>query len=169
MILNIDQAKKVFTQQKSINLCGVACLISVCKYFNINVNEAEILENSGTVHTGTTLLGIKESAEKLNLTADGYRCSIDELKNCDTISILHTVNKDGFTHFVTCFGYNNITNQFLIGDPASGLFHCDEYYLDSIWKSKLLLLFDSKKSTSKNDRDKKNNNYQYIFDIISVQ
>ena len=146
MILNIDQAKKVFTQQKSINLCGVACLISVCKYFNINVNESEILENSGTVHTGTTLLGIKESAEKLNLTADGYRCSIDELKNCDTISILHTVNKDGFTHFVTCFGYNNITNQFLIGDPASGLFHCDEYYLDSIWKSKLLLLFDSKKA-----------------------
>ena len=167
MILNIDQAKKVFTQQKSINLCGVACLISVCKYFNINVNESEILENSGTVHTGTTLLGIKESAEKLNLTADGYRCSIDELKNCDTISILHTVNKDGFTHFVTCFGYNNITNQFLIGDPASGLFHCDEYYLDSIWKSKLLLLFDSKKSTSKNDRGKKNNNYQYIFDIIN--
>ena len=110
MILNIDQAKKVFTQQKSINLCGIACLISVCKYFNINVNEAEILRNSGTVHTGTTLLGIKESAEKLNLTADGYRCSIDELKNCDTISILHTVNKDGFTHFVTCFGYNNITN-----------------------------------------------------------
>lgn len=167
MILNIDQAKKVFTQQKSINLCGIACLISVCKYFNINVNEAEILRNSGTVHTGTTLLGIKESAEKLNLTADGYRCSIDELKNCDTISILHTVNKDGFTHFVTCFGYNNITNQFLIGDPASGLFHCDEYYLDSIWKSKLLLLFDSKKSTSKNNRDKKSNNYQYIFDIIS--
>lgn len=59
MILNIDQAKKVFTQQKSINLCGIACLISVCKYFNINVNEAEILRNSGTVHTGTTLLGIK--------------------------------------------------------------------------------------------------------------
>ena len=64
MILNIDQAKKVFTQQKSINLCGIACLISVCKYFNINVNEAEILRNSGTVHTGTTLLGIKRVSRK---------------------------------------------------------------------------------------------------------
>lgn len=167
MILNIDQAKKVFTQQKSINLCGITCLISVCKYFNIDVNEAEILENSGTVHTGTTLLGIKESAEKLNLTADGYRCSIDELKRCDTISILHTINKDGFTHFVICFGYNNITNHFLIGDPAIGLFHCDEYYLGSIWKSKLLLLLDNKKNTHKNDRSKKNNNYRYIFDIIN--
>lgn len=110
MKLDLDQAKKVFTPQKSINLCGIACLISVCKYFNIEVTEGEILENSGAVHTGTTLLGIKESAEKLNLIADGYTCNVVELKICDTISILHTVNKDGFTHFVICFGYNDITN-----------------------------------------------------------
>lgn len=167
MKLDIDQAKKVFTPQKSINLCGIACLISVCKYFNIDVNEGEILGNSGTVHTGTTLLGIKESAEKFNLIADGYRCGVDELKMCNTISILHTVNKDGFTHFVICFGYNDITNQFLIGDPAIGLLHCDEYYLESIWKSKLLLLFNNKKTTPQSNERKRGNNYRYIFDIIN--
>ncbi|WP_270415511.1 peptidase domain-containing ABC transporter [Bacteroides ovatus] len=167
MKLDIDQAKKVFTPQKSINLCGIACLISVCKYFNIEVTEGEILENSGAVHTGTTLLGIKESAEKLNLIADGYTCNVDELKICDTISILHTVNKDGFTHFVICFGYNDITNQFLIGDPAIGLLHCDEYYLESIWKSKLLLLLNSEKMKPQNNRRKKGNNYRYIFEIIN--
>ena len=39
MILNIDQAKKAFTQQESINLCGITCLISVCKYFNIDIKD----------------------------------------------------------------------------------------------------------------------------------
>lgn len=167
MKLDIDQAKKVFTPQKSINLCGVACLISACKYFNIEVNEGELLENSGTVHTGTTLLGIKESAEKFNLIADGYTCDVDELKMCNTISILHTVNKDGFTHFVMCFGYDDITNQFLIGDPAIGLLYCDEYYLESIWKSKLLLLFNNEKIMPQSNKRKKSNNYRYIFDIIN--
>lgn len=167
MKLDINQVKKIFILQKSTNLCGIACLISVCKYFSIEVSEGEILKNSGAVYAGTTLLGIKESAEKLNLTADGYRCSVDELKICDTISILHTVNKDGFTHFVICFGYNDITNQFLIGDPAIGLLHCDEYYLESIWKSKLLLLFNNEKMMPQSNKRKKSNNYRYIFDIIN--
>ena len=167
MILNIDQAKKAYTQQESINLCGITCLISVCKYFNIDINEADILKNSGTTYTGTTLLGIKESAEKLNLIAEGYTCDVNELKTCNTISILHAVNKDGFTHFVVCFGYDEANNKFLIGDPAIGLFHCDELYLESIWKSKLLLLFDNKKILPQSYERKNNNKFSYIINLIN--
>ncbi|MCR2007282.1 ATP-binding cassette domain-containing protein [Bacteroides acidifaciens] len=165
MKCDIKHARKTFTLQKSNNLCGISCLISICKYLNLQIDECNILEKSGTVSGGTTLLGIKEAAESCDLVAEGYEGNVSDLKNCDALSILHIVNEDGFTHFIVCYGYDPIARRFVIGDPGIGIIECDDSYLEQVWKSKLLLILNCS-DTSPQKKENKVSNYSYIFSIL---
>jgi ATP-binding cassette subfamily B protein len=49
--------------------CGVACLLSVIKYYGGNSSVENIRKLSGTNITGTTLLGIYQAAISLGFNA----------------------------------------------------------------------------------------------------
>lgn len=155
MDYNIQQAQKTFIFQKASNLCGISCLVSICKYYNIEIDELDLFNKSGVSCNGNNLLGLKEAAKFYNLIAEGYEGTIEELKDCESLCILHTVNKNGFTHFIICYGYDKITKKFLLGDPAIGIFQCDENYIKGIWQSRLLLLISAKHilTTNKSQSD----------------
>jgi ATP-binding cassette subfamily B protein len=59
--------------------CGVACLLNLIRYYGGNSTVDELRRLSGTSVTGTTLLGLKQAAEKIGFDAEGCEADIPAL------------------------------------------------------------------------------------------
>ena len=59
--------------------CGVACLLNLMRYYGGNSTIDELRRLSGTSVTGTTLLGLKQAAEKIGFDAEGCEADIPAL------------------------------------------------------------------------------------------
>lgn len=134
----VNAIKKNWVQQHDQSDCGVACLASVTRYFGGEASLEKLREESGTTQTGTTLLGLFQAAPKFGLIAESYEADIPNLKKQSDPCILHIVKENHLQHYVVCYGY--YVNSFLISDPADGVKKWSEEELESVWKSKALLL-----------------------------
>jgi uncharacterized protein len=67
---------------------------------------------------GFSLLDMKLYLESLNLTAEGYRISVDNLAKVGVPAIA-LIEVDGYRHFVVIKGIQDQT--VLVGDPAKGV------------------------------------------------
>ena len=56
MNIDLKKIRKTFCLQNSQSSCGLACLISVCKYYGKTVNEEQLKIHTGTTTEGTTIL-----------------------------------------------------------------------------------------------------------------
>lgn len=143
--------KKFFVLQQDMTDCGVACLSSILKYYGHETSLEEIRGYSGTSTSGTTLLGLKEAADKIGLKTEGYEAGIQELKELSAPCILHVIIDKRLAHFVALWKYEN--GKFLISDPSIGFKTLREEELEAIWQSKRLLLAEqSKRITDKKPR-----------------
>jgi ATP-binding cassette subfamily B protein len=133
----LHQIKKTFITQLDRSDCGVACLLSAIRYFGGDAHMEDLRELSGTSKEGTTLLGLYQAAQIKGLVAEGLEGNIESLKEIDSLCILHVILDERFLHYQICYGFNG--NEFIIGDPASGIKRIKPEELDSIWKSKYLL------------------------------
>lgn len=128
-------------QQHDQSDCGVACLLSVLRFFGGNSSLGVLREWSGTLSTGTTLLGLYQAAQKLGLEATGYEADINQLKKLEFPAILHIIKNKEFLHFIVCYAYHQDTDSFLISDPGDlTVKQCPASELDAEWQSKALLL-----------------------------
>ncbi len=129
--------RKSFVRQRTQSDCGIACLMSVIKYFGGRSKYEKLIELSGTTNQGTTLLGLCNAAIRYGLVAQGLQADIQFLHKITDPVILHINTKDRYNHFIVCYGYNS--NKYIISNPASGI---EEYSYDEInkmWQSKALL------------------------------
>ncbi len=133
---------KIFVKQKDQQDCGVACLLSIIKYYD----GAETLETlrklSGTNTSGTTLLGLYQAASQLGFSAEGCEADITALHIHTTPLILHVLINDTFPHYVICYGKTTVskTVKFIIGDPSTGIIYLTPNELNEIWSSKRCLV-----------------------------
>lgn len=139
----INRYKKSFTKQLDSSDCGIACLLSVLKYFGGNENQEILREQSGTNKNGTTLLGLYQCAEQNGMLARAVETNIKELKKCEHPVILH-VESGNNNHYIIFYpiGENLKNRKFLIGDPATGILELDETEIYNIWTSRRALLLD---------------------------
>ena len=56
--------KKSVVLQHDQNDCGVACLLSLIRYYGGNQSLEKLREYSGTTRQGTTLLGLYQAANQ---------------------------------------------------------------------------------------------------------
>lgn len=125
--------------------CGVACLLSVIKYYGGNSSIETIRKLSGTNITGTTLLGLYQAATSLGFKAEGCEADITALYKHPSPVILHVLIEDKLEHYVVCYGTKVNEKKelvFIIGDPAKGILYLSEVELSSIWKSKICLTLE---------------------------
>lgn len=141
MIVDVKKAKKTHCLQQDQRDCGVACLLSIIKYYDGDFKLDYLRQISGTNTDGTSLLGLYQAANAINLTAEGCEADIDALIEHAAPVILHTTPDDTYDHYVVCYGtrIKNGELKFLIGDPAKGLYELNKDTLDLIWKSKSCL------------------------------
>lgn len=156
--------------------CGVACLLSIIKFYGGNNSLENLRELSGTSSQGTTLLGLYDVASKLNFTTEAFLTDLQTLTNHNEPLILHVEIDRGIHHYVVCYSYNH-KNGFLIGDPARGIYTLTANVLDAVWISKKCLTlspnghFISAKVTKKSQKNYfinllKNDYKLLIFSII---
>jgi len=134
----LKELKKCWVQQHDQSDCGVACLASIIRYFGGDVSLEKLRDKSGTTKSGTTLLGLYQAAPTFGLIAEPYEADIPNLKKQTDPCILHIIKENHLQHYVVCYGFNG--DAFLISDPAEGVEEWSEEELDSVWKSKALLL-----------------------------
>lgn len=136
--------QKTHTLQLDRSDCGVACLLSIIKFYKGNHSLEKLRELSGTTPQGTTMLGLYQVANELGFTAEGLLAGIEPLKFHGEPVILKLVLEYNSDHYVVCYSYQPATAKnkgtFFIGDPAKGIYSLTEEELDKLWVSKQCLI-----------------------------
>jgi ATP-binding cassette subfamily B protein len=122
--------------------CGPACLQTIFKYYKAETSIDNIRQIAGTSLTGTTLLGLKNAAEKLGFYAEGYEADLEQLTFVNSPVILHVTLEDKRQHYVVFFGttMKQKIKFAIIGDPAKGITYMSFDDLSLIWQSKACLV-----------------------------
>lgn len=128
-----------YVRQHDMTDCGVACLLSIIKYYGGNSSILHLREISGTTNTGTTLLGLFQAAQEMGFNAYGAEANdIKDLIEHGKPCILAVVIDKVLSHYVVCYGFE--TDHFIISDPAKSIYEMTSEELDAIWTKKCLLL-----------------------------
>ena len=96
--------KNTNTLQHDQRDCGVACLLSIVRYYSGNSTFEQIRRLCGADLHGTTLLGLKEAANQLGFEADGYESDVQSLIEHGEPTILHVELEGGLQHYVVWYG-----------------------------------------------------------------
>lgn len=138
-MMNRKLIEKSFVRQHDMADCGVACLLSLIRYYGGESSILHLREISGTSNTGTTLLGLYQAAEAMGFDAQGAEANgIPDLIEHGKPCILAVIIDKVLSHFVVCYGHEN--GRFIISDPAKGVVEMTEEDLSDIWTRKCLLL-----------------------------
>ena len=135
---NLSHIKKTFVRQHSENYCGLACLASIVRFYGGNIMQEKLAGSSGTTFNGTTMLGLFQTAQKIGFEVEGYEADLESLKDISTPVVLHILKENRLEHYVVCYGYSE--GKFMIGDPGWGITEYGEEELDTVWKTKALLV-----------------------------
>jgi ATP-binding cassette subfamily B protein len=138
-------------QQQDQKDCGVACLLSLIRYYGGDNDFENLRLISGTSITGTTLLGLYQAAQVTGFDAEGCEADMEALLAHPSPCILHVTLEHNLQHYVVYFGKTiKHGKTFLtIGDPAKGIVHYTPDELEAIWKSKACLVLTPNESFEK--------------------
>jgi ATP-binding cassette subfamily B protein len=156
--------EKTHTLQLDQLDCGVACLLSIIKFYQGNHSIEKLRELSGTSQQGTTMLGLYQGANIVGFKAEGCEADIQSLIEHNQPVILHVVIDKQLQHYVVCYEYSK-ENGFLIGDPAKGIYFLSFEELDKIWESKSCLTLELTDKFEKSITSK-NNKRKWFIDLI---
>ncbi len=155
--LSESNLQKTLTLQRDQTDCGVACLLSLIRYYGGDQSLEKLRELSGTNTEGTSLLGLYQAANQTGFIAEGCEADISALIEHGQPVILHTVQEKYLNHYVVCYGYAD--EKFIIGDPAKGMVYYTEDELEQVWQSHACLTLAPnetfiKKETKSKDKKK---------------
>lgn len=156
---NIKHIKKTITLQQDEQDCGVACLLSIIKYYGGTNTFDNLRRLSGTNITGTTLLGLYQAANQCGFAAEGCEADMAALLAHQDPCILHVLINDSIQHYIVYYGtiQHNGELKFIIGNPEKGIEYLNQNELEKIWQSKTCLTLapnDSFKRDSSINKEK---------------
>lgn len=125
--------------QSSEEDCGAACLTSIAKHYGRSFTIARVREAVGTSRRGSTLLGIRRGAESLGFNARAIQASPDILDQLDEVPLPAILHWKGF-HFIVLYGKRG--NQYVIADPAVGVYYLSKSELLKAWTNQVMLLLE---------------------------
>jgi ATP-binding cassette subfamily B protein len=131
--------------------CGIACLLSVIRYYGGDNDFENLRRLSGTTIAGTTLLGLYQAALATGFDAEGCEADMEALLAHPSPCILHVLLKNNLQHYVVYFGKKVQQGKIvmIIGDPANGLMQYAPEELGAIWQSKACLVLTPNNSFKK--------------------
>lgn len=160
--LSIKYLRRTFTFQHDQSDCGVACLLSIIRYYGGNYSLEDLRKLSGTDKQGTTLLGLFQAANQIGFKAEGCEADISSLIAHNHPVILHIIKNKNLNHYVVCYGFDN--EKFIIGDPANDIVYYTTEELEQVWESKTCLTLSPNDTFIKITRkDKK----QWFISLLS--
>lgn len=183
MSTSLESIKSSHVLQQDQRDCGVACLLSLVRFYGGDSNFEQIRRFCGADLSGTSLLGLKEAALKLGFEADGYESDIPSLIAHGKPVILHIELEGGLQHYVVWYGPIPLrgsdpktgvnkasfgeegTESYLISDPARGVVEWEENDLKKYWKSGACLVLEPNESFVK-IADQTNRKKEWFLGLI---
>ena len=89
--------KKVY--QRSLKDCGVACLLSIIRYYKGDNTFDNIKKLARCNNNGITALNLIEASTKLGFNAKGLKCQYEDLDTIAKPSICHIILENGYNHY----------------------------------------------------------------------
>ncbi|WP_229216945.1 peptidase domain-containing ABC transporter [Dyadobacter luteus] len=167
--MNESILNKTFTRQHDQKDCGVACLISLIRFYGGDSTFEQIRRLSGTDIYGTSMLGLKEAAIKSGFEAEGCQADFNSLLEHGKPVILHVALESGQQHYIVFYGKSSSNvdnvNLYMIGDPESGLKQYSEQDLLRVWKSRICLTLELTTDFTKTDNINKQKR-QWFLELL---
>lgn len=147
------QKKLLMVRQLEQQDCGIACLLTIIRYYGGDNDFENLRRLSGTSITGTTLLGLYQAANEVGLESEAYEADIDSLLAHPSPCILHVVLENNMQHYIVYFGKTEKSGNLLltIGDPAKGIVYYTKAELLKIWHSKACLILSPNENLIKSN------------------
>lgn len=129
-------------KQRDKTDCGAACLASIARYYNLDLQIANIRQKAGTDKEGTNVLGMIEAAKSFGFEAKGVRAPFESLLSIPLPSIAHIKIKGSLHHYVVI---RKLTETYIqIMDPSDGEFHrLSHFEFTKDWTGVLILIVPS--------------------------
>jgi ATP-binding cassette subfamily C protein len=143
--------KYQFIRQHSEEDCGPACLATIAKYYGKIFTLNRVREAVGTGQFGTTLLGLKQGANKLGFNAKGFKANL-EIVNKNKMPFPAIIHWKGY-HWVVIYGKQG--NKYIVADPAIGIRNLDAPTLAEAWADGMVLVLEPDPSRFNAQEDEK--------------
>ncbi len=112
-----------FIRQEEYKDCGPACLKMILKYYHGNMSMEELRDKLNTSKLGTTAIDLVEAAREIGFSAEGVRVDLTQIKDDFLLPcIAHVVIENSYKHYVVVYEWHAKKRQFLIADPAKGIY-----------------------------------------------
>lgn len=111
--------------------CGAACLSMVCHHYGLRISLDELDSLCVPTKEGMSMLGLKESAQRLGFECRVFKAPISILGQLQLPCLLHW-NQN---HYVVLYGLNKSGKKFKIADPGKGLISYAKKEFENHWLS----------------------------------
>ena len=101
--------------------CAVACIAAIARHYGLSLPLANIRQACGASVEGTTIKGIMDACQAINMEALPLKSKekdLDLIESEHLPVILHATNDEGDPHFVVLLSYDDKTA--VVMDPAEG-------------------------------------------------
>lgn len=157
--------------QQSLKDCGVACLLTIIKYYKGNNTFENVRYLTKCNNNGTSALNIVNASKKLGFDCKGIKCNYEYLEKIVMPCICHIELFNGYNHFIVL---NKVNKKYVkVFDPEKGNKKLLKEEFNKIWTKNVIELIPNRKldviQTEKNNLLKKiikENVYLYLFILI---
>ena len=157
--------------QQSLKDCGVACLLTIIKYYKGNNTFENVRYLTKCNNNGTSALNIVNASKKLGFDCKGIKCNYEYLEKIVMPCICHIKLFNGYNHFIVL---NKVNKKYVkVFDPEKGNKKLLKEEFNKIWTKNVIELIPNRKldviQTEKNNLLKKiikENVYLYLFILI---
>lgn len=148
--------------QQDIADCGVACVVTIMRYYGTSISLEYGRELSGTNAQGTTMYGLLLACNKMGFKAVGYELDYNTLCQQSKPIIVHVLLPNGLKHYVVFCGVSK--NKAVVFDPAKGVVKIEADDFLKIWTQKCLFVEPSENKKKKTKEE--NRIFQFLFETI---
>ena len=135
--------KNLIVLQDGYKECGAASLLSIIHYYKGSISMARLVELTNTNKEGTNFYQLKQAAEKLGFSVNGYKTNnYNTLQEIETPFIIQIIDKN-YEHF--CVVYTMKKNKVVVMDPAIGQREILIEEFNNVWTGYILILRPIKK------------------------
>ena len=153
--------KKLIVKQNSFKDCGPSCLLSIMKYYNIEVSHEELTLNLKMDREGTNAYNIINVSKLYGLDGYGIHNSVDDIINGKVkLPIICHVLKNSYYHFIVVYKVKN--NHLIVMDPSTNNTKLDIEAFKSLYLNTSIVIYPVKKINIINNNNKK------LIDIIKI-
>ena len=153
--------KNYIVIQDGIKECGVACLLSLIRYYGGNISRERLLELTNTNKEGTNFYDLTNAAKEIGMSSIGYKITdFNQLLMIEKPFISQVIINN-YKHFVVVYKIHN--QKITIMDPAKGMVKMSINDFLKMWTSYILILEPFKKLPIYEDNNYLNNVVMYIF------